>query len=275
MKVCLKSFYYQSCFEELRVLKPGNHSINSKILGMDHKKFELGAKISSEILSNENLSLGESIYKSATECFKILRANYNLGIILLCAPIFKIKNMHNFRYELNQIINSISENQGKLILDSIKEVSPAGIKKYSGSGNVNLKKNLSFRKIMKIGAKWDRISRCYNDNYSEIFSKGLPYLESSRKKLSNSDSISQVFLNYLSFDYDSHLLRKFGSEKASKIKVKASILKKIKNKKKMAISMKKFDYYLKFFSLNPGTCADLTVTTLLISKIRDIFKFQI
>ena len=58
MKVCLKSFYYQSCFEELRVLKPGNHSINSKILGMDHKKFELGAKISSEILSNENLSLG-------------------------------------------------------------------------------------------------------------------------------------------------------------------------------------------------------------------------
>ena len=53
MKVCLKSIYYQSCFEELRVLKPGNHSINSKILGMDHKKFELGAKISSEILSNK------------------------------------------------------------------------------------------------------------------------------------------------------------------------------------------------------------------------------
>ena len=68
MKVCLKSIYYQSCFEELRVLKPGNHFIDSKILGMDHKKFELGAKISSEILSNKNLSLGESIYKSATEC---------------------------------------------------------------------------------------------------------------------------------------------------------------------------------------------------------------
>ena len=85
---------------------------------------------------------------------------------------------------------------------------------------------------MKIGAKWDRISGCYSDNYSEIFSKGLPCLESSRKKLSNSDSISQVFLNYLSFDYDSHLLRKFGIEKASKIKLQASILKKMKNKKK-------------------------------------------
>ena len=275
MNICLKSIYYQCCFEELRALKPGNHSINSKILGMDHKKFELGAKISSEILSNRNLTLGESIYKSATECYKILRSNYNLGIILLCAPIFKIKNMYNFRYELNRIISGISENQGKLILNSIKEVSPAGIKKYSGDGNVNFDQNLSFKEIMKIGAKWDRISGCYNNNYSEIFLNGLPYLETSRKKLSISESISLVFLNYLSFDYDSHLLRKFGIEKASKIKLKASILKKIKNRQKMAVSMKKFDYYLKFFNLNPGTCADLTVTTLLISKIRDIFKFQI
>ncbi|MAI28912.1 MAG: hypothetical protein CMP38_01760 [Rickettsiales bacterium] len=275
MKICLKSIYYQCCFEELRVIKPGNHSINSKILGMNHKKFELGAKISSEILSNRDLSLGESIYKSATECFKILRSNYNLGIILLCAPIFKIENMRNFRYELKQIISSISENQGKLILNSIKEVSPAGIKKYSGDGSVNSESNLSFKKIMKIGAKWDRISRCYNDNYKEIFSKGLPYLECKKKKLSVSDSIPLVFLNYLSFDYDSHLLRKYGIEKASKIKAKASILKKMKNGKKMANSIRDFDYYLKFFNLNPGTCADLTVTTLLISKIRDIFKFQI
>ena len=63
MKICLKSIYNQCCFEELRVIKPGNHSINSKILGMDHKKL-LGAKISSNFI--KPLSLGESIYKSAT-----------------------------------------------------------------------------------------------------------------------------------------------------------------------------------------------------------------
>ena len=39
--------------------------------------------------------------------------------------------------------------------------------------------------------------------------------------------------------------------------------------------LKDLDFYLKKFHLNPGTCADLTVTTLLIDKIRDIFKFSL
>ena len=128
---------------------------------------------------------------------------------------------------------------------------------------------------MKIGSKWDRISRCYSENYDEIFTHGLPHLISLKKKFTENELISYVFLNYLSFDYDSHLLRKYGSEKALKVKVTASLIKKIKNKKLSIISMKKFDNYLKFLNYNPGTCADLTVTTLLISKIRDIFKFRI
>ena len=277
MNFSLKRFYYQSCCEELRVLKPGNHSFQSKILGMDHKKFELGAKISSEILSDNNLKLGEAIYLAATKCFKELRSNYNLGIILLCAPIFKIpKNKYfNLRVELTKIINEIPETQGKLILNAIREVGPAGIKKYSGKGNIYSKSYLKFSEIMKVGANWDRISRSYTNNYKEIFTDGLPYLTLSLKRFNYNRSISSLFLNFLSLDYDSHILRKYGIEKAAKVQRKAALLKNIKSRKKLSISLQKFDKYLKFLNLNPGTCADLTVTTLLISKIRDIFKFQI
>ena len=70
MNFSLKKFTIESCCEELRVLKPGNHSLQSKILGMDHKKFELVQKISSEILSDNKLKLGESIYLAATKCYK-------------------------------------------------------------------------------------------------------------------------------------------------------------------------------------------------------------
>ena len=53
------------------------------------------------------------------------------------------------------------------------------------------------------------------------------------------------------------------------------LLKKINLQTKARAQLLHFDKYLKSFHYNPGTCADLTVTTLLISKIRDIFKFQI
>ena len=61
-----------------------------------------------------------------------------------------------------------------MILSAIKLVGPGGLNKYSGKGDVNTKITLSFDKIMKIGSKWDRISRCYDNNYKEIISSGLP-----------------------------------------------------------------------------------------------------
>ena len=54
-----------------------------------------------------------------------------------------------------------------------------------------------------------------------------------------------------------------------------NLLKEVTFKPYMKNRLLNFDKYLKSFHYNPGTCADLTVTTLLISKIRDIFKFQI
>ena len=53
------------------------------------------------------------------------------------------------------------------------------------------------------------------------------------------------------------------------------LLKRINVQAEVESQLLNFDKYLKSFHYNPGTCADLTVTTLLISKIRDIFKFQI
>ena len=51
--------------------------------------------------------------------------------------------------------------------------------------------------------------------------------------------------------------------------------KKFRSTRKFKNDLENFDKYLKYFHYNPGTCADLTVTTLLISKIRDIFNFKI
>ena len=40
----LKTIYLESCLEELKVNKPGNHSLNSKIMGCILKSFYLFQK---------------------------------------------------------------------------------------------------------------------------------------------------------------------------------------------------------------------------------------
>ncbi len=275
----LKKIYYQTCCYELEVLKPGNHSKYSRILGMNELKFRYAAKISSKFLTNKKLSIGEAIFLSAKKCKIELNSNYNLGIIILCAPIIRvcISGFENFKKNLNDLLNSITENDGRLIIKAIKFVKPGGIKNYKGIGNVfDSNNSLSFNETMRVGANWDRISRCYIDNYKEIFDFGLPIFKSIKKKISKDKATQILYINFLANSLDSHLCRKIGREKAEIVMKKGlELKKKIKIFKNNNSIIKEFDVYLKKFHLNPGTCADLTVTTLLIDEIRDIFKLSI
>ena len=80
----------------------------------------------------------------------------------------------------------------------------------------------------------------------------------------------------MSIEQDSHILRKYNKERAMLVKSKAKkILNHLKKENKYAEEkLINFDKYLKFKNLNPGTCADLTVTTLLIDKITDIVSIS-
>ena len=276
----IKKLYLSSCFEEIYYLKPGNVSVKSPILGMEKKRFYRAAEISGEILSNKNIKLGKSIFLACKKCMTELNTNYNLGIILLTAPIIKTAiegfiSYNQIRSSISKKISEIDKQDGTYIFEAIKICNPGGIKNYNGKANINndFAKNYSFQEIMKIGAKHDRISRCYYSIFQEIFEFGLSYLTTTKKKFSKEFSTQCLYLKYLSKDPDSHIQRKYGHCKADMIKKKTFwISKKIvlneskKNKKKI----KELDNYLKKTHTNPGTCADLTVTTLLIDKLTDI-----
>ena len=276
----IKKLYLSSCFEEIYYLKPGNVSVKSPILGMEKKKFYRAAEISGEILSNKNIKLGKSIFLACKKCMKELNTNYNLGIILLTAPIIKTAiegfiSYKQLRTSISKKISDIDKQDGTYILEAIKICNPGGIKNYNGKANINneFTKNFSFQEIMKIGAKHDRISRCYFTLFEEIFEFGLSYLTTITKKFSKEFSTQCLFLKYLSKDLDSHIQRKYGHYKANMVKKKTFWLSKkivLNESKKNKKKIKELDNYLKKTHTNPGTCADLTVTTLLIDKLTDI-----
>ena len=275
----LKTIYLEACLEELKVNKPGNHSLNSKIIGMYSEKFLLVSKISAKFLVKKNLSLGEMIFYSTKKCIDSINSNYNLGIILLCAPLMKAlsKRPGNLRKELRKVIKDTGALESNLVIDAIKYANPGGLKKYKGVSNVLKKKQeeKKIHEIMLISSSWDRISKCYVDNYSEIFDFGLPFFSNLKKRISRDKAIQMLYLQYASKSPDSHLLRKFGPCKANAVMKMFRILslKILRNPHKdFSHQISLLDTYLKNSNYNPGTCADLTVTTLLIDKIKDIFK---
>lgn len=275
----LKNIYLSCCYEEIKVNKPGNVSIKSPKYGMNYKKFYRAAEISSKYIIDKKYNACESIYYACKNCLKELGSNYNLGIVLMITPIIKVasenfNSFEDFRRKLKKQLNFIYSQNTNLLNEAIRISNPGGIKKYNGKGNImrDDKNPISFKEMIIISSSWDRISKSYMNSYSEIFENGIPFFYDSKKRFSRKFSIERLFLHYMSYEKDSHIQRKFDEEKAIAINFKAKkLLKSLKNEnnysKKKLIS---FDRYLKHNNLNPGTCADLTVTTLLIDKIKDI-----
>ena len=280
----LKKLYLNSCLEEIKAQKPGNVSSKSNIPGLQKNKFFRAAKISSEPLTNINLSIGESIYNACKRCMNELGSNYNLGIILLCAPIIRaslkeFESKKEFLLGLKNIILNIDKKETEYIVKAIKICNPAGINKYNSKGNI-MKKNLTnftFYDLAVMSQDFDRISECYASNYKEIFNEALPYFRYQRKK-KKKFAIERLYLRLLSIKNDSHIQRKFNSSKAEEIRhLSLNFYKKLINFNDFNEykNLLWLNNYLKRKHINPGTCADLTVTTLLIDKIMDIVKYSI
>ena len=278
----IRNLYHTSCYEELKVNKPGNLSINSPILGMSYKRFLNAAKISGEIILHKKYDINQAIYNAVKKCMTQLGSNYNLGIILLAVPILRsVSKKYNsqkiIKANLNTQLELIFRNKNNLILKAIKIAKPGGIEKYDGEGNILKEiKNFEVKKVLVKSSNNDRISRAYTNSYSEIFDYGLVFFKKSKKKFSFEFSVQRLFVYYMSIDFDSHILRKFGKFTALKLRNKAKILlKKLDSENSLNNKLLiNFDKYLKHMHLNPGTCADLTVTTLLIDKILCIVQYS-
>ena len=161
----LRNLYHTSCYEELKVNKPGNLSVNSPILGMSYKRFLNAAKISGEIILHKKYDINQAIYNAVKKCMTQLGSNYNLGIILLAAPILRsVSKEYNsqkiIKANLNTQLELIFRNKNNLILKAIKIAKPGGIEKYDGEGNIMQEiKNFEVKKILVKSSNNDRISR--------------------------------------------------------------------------------------------------------------------
>ncbi|MEE9332318.1 MAG: triphosphoribosyl-dephospho-CoA synthase [Methylophilaceae bacterium] len=267
----LERHYKNACLAEIEALKPGNVHVFADGHGMQVQDFIKSAAVSAVAISQPGLGLGERIYQSVDATWQAVGCNTNLGIILLCAPIiqsFLQPASKSVRNQLIQVIVGTTRVDAEWLFSAIQRANPAGLGR-ADSHDVNEVAQCTLLEAMQSSAEKDFIALQYSNGFLTIFDEGLPqYQQALLHFKSSAWAVTELYLYWLSHYPDSHIVRKYGLETAKQVQVEAlahyDAFKKQSNPKQYFSALLTFDQTLKARGINPGTSADLTVSSILM-----------
>lgn len=258
---------------ELEALKPGNVHIFADGHGMTVQDFMLSAEAASQVIAKPELSLGQRILLSVEATQKAVHCNTNLGIILLCAPIFQAMygtKDFDLQIRLSHVLSTTTLEDAEALFKAIRLANPGGLGN-SDVHDVNSPATCNLLQAMQASAERDFIGLQYQNGFWHLFQEGLPAYQKALNAWDNPTwATTYLYLFWLSHYPDSHVIRKYGMEVAMQLQQDAVIhynaFKDIDNPRTYLSQLLVFDQKLKQIGINPGTSADLTVAILLINN---------
>lgn len=265
-----------SFITEINSLKPGNVSPYSEGHDMTVADFVKSAELSSPILCDPSLSVGERILDSVKITISEVGCNTNLGMLLLFAPLIRaaelgVESLHS---NLGIVLHELDGKDTACIFAAITHANPGGLgesEKYDVTKK--LAGSITLQMAMTEARGRDLIAKQYVTDFVDIFSIGFGCIEDFAVRW-NSVQWAAVacYMRFMEEFPDSHIRRKYGQEVAEQIKINAAPISsefRDKDSPEEATEMlMKFDKALKQQGVNPGTSADLTAASLLVYHLR-------
>lgn len=280
VRQALTDAYIQACEVELQAFKPGNVSVFSDGHDMTVNDFRLSAEVSAAPITNPAYSLGEKIYYAVKATREAVACNTNLGIILLCAPLIQAVQLADrpadLRQALDDVLITTTEQDADWVFRAILLASPGGLGE-SEQQDVHQQATVTLLQAMSIAADKDRIALQYTNCFKDIFDFAI--LTYNRAFVLSGDSgwaALRVYADMLARYPDSHIERKYGKQYSEWIAEKMALLCKAMdaaNKPEEVLTMLyRIDEAFKAKKINPGTTADITVATVLVVLLEQLFR---
>jgi triphosphoribosyl-dephospho-CoA synthase len=278
MSSALQHAYLQACLAELEALKPGNVHIFADGHGMQVHDFIASAEVSAPALCDDEAYghrlLGQRILHALQATHAKVGCNTNLGIVLLAAPLVQARLQFQelpLQTALHQVLQQTTVEDAACVYEGIRLVSPAGMGQRDAH-DVSQPPQITLLHAMQLASQNDMVAQQYVDAYVTIFSTAMPLYEAYSARWERSAwALTAVYLYWLSSVPDSHIQRKYGADLASQIQNTAAEHYKaftaLENPKHYMPALLKWDAELKQARINPGTSADLTVITAMISNL--------
>jgi triphosphoribosyl-dephospho-CoA synthase len=274
----LKQAYQDACEIELQAFKPGNVSVFSEGHEMTVEQFRLSAQVSSEPISNPEYSLGEKIYYAVKATREAVACNTNLGIVLLAAPLLQAMQQRVHSMSLHQALTNVLDattiKDAEWVFRAIALASPGGL---GDAADQDVKQSASVTLIeaMVIAAERDKIAEQYKNYYKDVFEFTVPEYNRAFVLSGESNwSALSVFCTMLARYPDSHIERKYGKQYSAWIAAEMLSLtedmKTVAGLEHIYPKLCALDKAFKSKKINPGTTADITVATVLVTLLEQL-----
>lgn len=245
-------------------------------------------KAASQVLINndpEDAEIGKYILEAVKETDKWISNNTNLGIVMMLTPIAVSAAISNNMDELRENIGILMENT--TVDDAINLYDAINIANAGGMGDqedydvrsddakVELRENnQTMFDVLKISAEWDDLASELTNKMPITFEIGYPTFYELKKTNSINRASVLTFLTILSKVPDTLIRRKYGQEKAEEVSRKVKELLEFRNSSNFRGDVSKFDDLLFNNNENPGTTADLTAASIMLSFLKEEYDLQ-
>ncbi|HEX5818624.1 MAG TPA: triphosphoribosyl-dephospho-CoA synthase [Gemmatimonadales bacterium] len=259
-----------ACLLEASAPKPGNVAPGRPFRDMSYEDFlASAAAIGPAFTRAGEHGLGVTILEAVEATRGWTRANTNLGIILLAAPIARAAARGGPLQEgVRRELESTTVEDAVLAYDAIRLASPGGLGS-APEADVRDHPSVTLRHAMRLSAHRDSIAQEWASGFEITFGCGAPALRAALASgLGWSDATVETYLHLLAHVGDTLIARKLGPAAAREVSEEASRILAcggVRTPEGRA-RLEAFDRALRDPGnrRNPGTTADLTAAALLV-----------
>ena len=270
-----------ACVLEASASKPGNVSPGRPFTDVRYEDFVVSAEAIARPLEGAGRRpLGETIVMAVEATAARTRANTNLGIVLLLAPLARAAvrlldsptaperddRLGNLRAEAGRVLRDTTVGDANQTYRAIRLANPGGLG-TAEEQDVATEPTITLLEAMRLAADRDGIAREWATAYETTFERGVPALLNARADgLEMRDAIVETYLTLLAAAPDTHIVRRGGAalaQRVSQLAADALTAGGVRTEGgRRAIDAMDAALRDPRNLANPGTTADLTAATL-------------
>jgi triphosphoribosyl-dephospho-CoA synthase len=223
-----------ACLLEASAPKPGNVSPGRPFADTTYGDFlASAAAIGRPFAGAGTRRVGETIRLAVEATSAWTRANTNLGIVLLLAPLARAAaaasatlkgSPHNvpMRDVVRGVLDSTTVEDARDVYAAIRRAAPGGLGRADAQ-DVASEPTVTLLEAMRLAADRDTIASEYVSGFEITFGAGAPALVRARcDRLSWDDAIVETYLTLLAARPDTHITRRGGAALAADVTRRAT-----------------------------------------------------